>query len=88
MEGEAVADSIDRGMVTFTVEAKLTDVDQLRRLAVQARPEEAASIAASLAVAWQSAADPFAPLRTYPGIEWRPGQGDVEHLPTRASKSR
>lgn len=88
VESEAVADSIDRGRVTFTVAAKLTDVDQLRRLAVRANPEDAELIAGSLAAAWKSAADPFAPLRSIPGIDWRPGQVTVEHLPTRAPKSR
>lgn len=87
VESEAVAESIDQGRVTWTVTVKLTDVGQLRRLAVQANPEEAGLIARRLAAAWQSAADPFAPIRSIPGIDWRPGQVDVEHLHARAAKS-
>jgi hypothetical protein len=67
---------------------KLTDVDQLRRRAVQTNPGEAGLIADSLAVAWQSAADPFAPLQSIPGIRWHPGQVVVEHVPARTPKSR
>lgn len=74
--------------VTWTVTVKLTDVDELRRLAAGAHPDAAGLIADSLAVAWQRAADPFAPLASIPGIAWRPGQVDVEHLPTRAVGSR
>lgn len=68
-----------------TVTVKLTDVDRVRRLATQAHPEDAALIADSLAVAWQRAADPFAPLRSIPGIAWRPVKVDVEHLPARTA---
>lgn len=88
VDSEAVAESVDQGWATWTVTVKLTDVDHLRRLAVKANPEEAGLIARSLAVAWRSAADPFAPLRSIPGIDWHPGQVDVEHLPARAPKSR
>lgn len=89
VESEVVAESADRGTVRWTITAKLTDVNQLRRLAIQAHPEEAAAIADSLAVAWQRAADSFAPLRSIPGISWRPGQVDVEHVPARtAARSR
>jgi hypothetical protein len=83
VEREVVDESADRGTATWTITVKLTDVDQLRRLATQARPDEAALITDSLAVAWQGAADPFAPLRSIPGIAWRPVQVDVEHLPAR-----
>jgi len=80
-DGEVVAESVDRSTVTWTVTIKLTDVDELRRLAAEAHPDAAGSIAHSLAVAWQCAADPFAPLHSIPGIAWRPGRVDVEHLP-------
>jgi len=63
----------DRGTLAWTVTVKLTDVRTLRRLAAQAHPDEAASIADSLAAAWQSAADPFAPLHPILAIAWRPG---------------
>ena len=76
------------GTVTWTVTVKLTDVDELRRLATEAHPDAAGLIADSLAVAWQRAADPFAPLRSIPGTAWRPGQVDVEHLPARAVGNR
>jgi hypothetical protein len=85
---EVEAESIDRGTVTWTVTVKLTDVEGLRRLAAEAHPGGAAAIADSLAVAWQRAADPFAPLRSIPGIVWRPGPVDIEYLPARATRSR
>lgn len=82
-DSEVVAESVDRGTVAWTVTVKLTDVDELRRLAARAQPDAAGLIADSLAVAWQCAADPFAPLRSIPGTAWRPGQVDVEHLPAK-----
>ncbi len=85
---EVEAESIDRGTVIWTVTVKLTDVEGLRRLAAEAHPGGAAAIADSLAVAWQRAADPFAPLRSIPGIVWRPGPVDIEHVPARATWSR
>jgi len=85
---EVVAESVDRGTVTWTVTVKLTNVDELRRLAAEADPDAAGLIADSLAAAWQRAADPFAPLRSIPGTAWRPGQVDVEHLPARAVGNR
>jgi len=59
--------------VTITLRAN-PDVEELRRLAAQAHPDAAGLIAASLAFAWQCAADPFAPLRSIPGTAWRPGR--------------
>lgn len=88
MDCEVVAESADRGKVTWTVTVKLADVDGLRGLAVDAHPEEAGLIADSLAVAWRRAADPFAPLRSLPGTAWRPGQVVVEHLPARVPRNR
>lgn len=85
VESEVVADSVDRGTVSWKVTAKLTDVSQLRRVAIQADPDEAAAIADSLAVAWKRATDPFAPLRSIPGIGWSPGPVDVEHVRARAA---
>ena len=77
---EVVAESADRGTLVWTVTVKLTGVDELRRVATRAHPQEAGLIAESLAVAWERAADPFAPLRSIPGIAWRPGRVDVQHL--------
>ena len=88
VDSEVVAESVDRGTVTWTVTVKLTDVDELRRLAAEAHPDAAGLIADSLAVAWQRAADPFAPLRSIPGTAWRPGRVDVEHLPAGAVGDR
>lgn len=88
LDTEVMAESVDLGTATWRVTVKLTDVDVLRRLAAQAHPDAAASIAGSLAVAWRCAADPFAPLRSIPGIVWRPGQVDVEHLPARRVGNR
>jgi hypothetical protein len=84
VDSEVMAESVDRSKVSWTVTVKLTDVDQLRRLATRAHPDEARFIADSLAVAWQRAADTFAPLRSIRGIGWRPGRVDVEHLHARA----
>jgi hypothetical protein len=83
MDSEVVAGSGNRGTLTWAVTVKLVDVDALRRLASQAYPEEARMIEERLAVAWQHAADPFAPLRSIAGVAWRPGQVDVQHLPRR-----
>jgi hypothetical protein len=88
VDSEVVAESVDRGTVSWTVTVKLTDVGELRRLAAEAHPGEAGLIADSLAVAWRLAADPFAPLRSIPGTAWRPGQIDVEHLPAKAVGNR
>lgn len=85
VNSEVVAESVDRGSVTWTVTVKLTDVDELRRLAAQVHPEATGSIEASLAVAWQCAADPFAPLRSIPGTAWTPGQVVVEHMRAKAA---
>ena len=74
MDSKVAADSVDGGTVTWMVTVKLTDVDELRRLAAKAHPDESALISDSLAVAWQRAADPFAPLRSIPGIAWQPGE--------------
>lgn len=87
VESEARGDSADHGTATWSVTAKLTDVDALRRLAARACPDEAADISASLAVAWQRASDPFAPLRKIAGITWKPGPVVVEHLPARANRN-
>ncbi len=83
---EVAAESDDVGTVTWTVTVKLTDVDQLRRLAIQNFPDEPEAIKNSLAVAWQHAADPFRPVDSIPGITWRPGQVNVEHLRARATQ--
>ncbi|MBC7307299.1 MAG: hypothetical protein H5T80_10310, partial [Dietzia sp.] len=78
-----VPEASDRGTLTWTVTVKLTDVQLLRRLATRAHPADADLIADSLAVAWQHAADPFAPLHSIPGILWRPLSVEVQHLPAR-----
>ena len=87
VESEARGDSADHGTATWSVKVKLTDVDAFRRLAVRASPDEEAEISASLAEAWQRASDPFAPLRSIPGITWEPGRVVVEHLPARAGRN-
>lgn len=80
---EAELGSVDRGTLTWTVTVKLKDVQELRRIAAQAHPEEAKLITNSLELAWQLAADPFTPLRSIPGIRWQPGPVEVQHLPRR-----
>ncbi|GAA4398968.1 hypothetical protein GCM10023168_05620 [Fodinibacter luteus] len=88
VESEATSESVDHGTATWRVTAKLTDVDELRRLAARACPDRAAEISASLAVAWEQAVDPYAPLRSIAGITWKPGRVVVEHLPARPSRHR
>lgn len=88
MDGEVVGESADRASVTWTVTVKLTDVEGLRGLATDAHPQEAASIADSLEVAWRCAGDPFAPVRSLPGAVWRPGQIVVEHVAVRVAGNR
>jgi hypothetical protein len=88
INSDVATQSEDRARVTWTVTVKLTDVDQLRRLAIRAHPEDEALIPDSLEVAWQHAADPFAPLRSIPGITWQPGHVQVEHQPARAARNR
>jgi len=41
VDSEAMAESVDQGAVTWTVTAKLTDIDAPRRLATQVHPDEA-----------------------------------------------
>ncbi|MCA1783878.1 MAG: hypothetical protein LC679_17425 [Intrasporangiaceae bacterium] len=88
VESEATADAIDHETATWKVAVKLTDVNALRRLAAAAYPDDAEAISASLAIAWQRAADPFTPLRSIDGITWKPGPVIVEHLPARTAGSR
>lgn len=84
VDSEVVPESDDRATLSWTVTVKLTDVTELRRLAVQAHPDKAELIETGLAVAWPYAADPFAPLRPIPGIVWRPTQVVARHVPRRA----
>lgn len=84
VDSELAAESDAVGTLSWTVTVKLTDVPELRRLAVQAHPDKAELIESSLAVGWQYAADPFAPLRSIPGIVWRPTQVVAHHIPRRA----
>ncbi|MCT1516839.1 hypothetical protein [Dietzia cercidiphylli] len=83
VESAVTSEAADRGTATWTVTVKLTDVQVLRRLATRAHPADVDLIADSLAAAWLCAADPFAPLRSIPGIEWRPVSVDIEHVPAR-----
>ncbi len=62
--------------LSWTVTVKLTDVAELRRIAIhRAHPDKAELIRGSLAVAWQHAADPLAPLRSIPGDRLAAGRG-------------
>jgi hypothetical protein len=88
IESEVSAGTADRGTATWSATVKLTDVDELRRLATQAHPENAALVSDSLELAWQHAADPFVPLRSIPGITWSPRSVHVEHLRAGAAKDR
>lgn len=86
VDSEVAADSDDRCTATRRATVKLTDVDELRRLAARTHPDESALISDSLAVALQRATDPFAPLRGIPGIIWHPGRVVVEHLSARPTR--
>jgi hypothetical protein len=88
VESAAASDSADQGTATWKITVKLTGIDEFRRLATQASPDESAEISESLPLAWQRAADPFAPLRLIAGISWSPGRVTVEHLPVRAAQDR
>lgn len=80
----AVADeAADRCRITWTITVKLTEVERLRQLAIAAHPDDAGLIADNLDVAWQRAADPYAPLGPIPGIAWEPVDVTVAHLPAR-----
>lgn len=83
VESAVTSQAADRGTATWTVTVKLTDVQVLRRLATRAHPADVDLIADSLAAAWLRAADPFAPLRSIPGISWRPVSVDIAHVPAR-----
>ncbi len=85
---EMVSESANRGIAKWSVTIKLRNVDQLRRVATEAHPDDAALIEESLAIAWQRAADPYAPLRSIPGITWQPRTVDVEHLPARPARNQ
>lgn len=83
VDSAVTPEASDRGTIAWTVTVKLTNVQLLRRLATRTHPEDADLIANTLSVAWQRAADPFAPLRPIPGIEWRPVSVEVTHVPAR-----
>jgi hypothetical protein len=76
----------------WTVTVKLHNVATLRQLALDACPPDNTTarteIAASVAAAWQWAAEPYAPLRRIPGIAWIPVDVTVHHLPARSRYSR
>lgn len=86
VETDVSAGSDDVCTVSWTVEVRLTDVAEMRRIATQAHPDKAALIRGSLAAAWQHSADPFAPLRSIPGIAWQPEEVVVRHVPRRAQR--
>lgn len=83
VDSAVTPETSDRGTITWTVTVKLTDVQLLRRVATRAQPADVDLIANSLSVAWQRAADSFAPLRSIPGISWRPVSVDIAHVPAR-----
>jgi hypothetical protein len=87
VETEVLDDQGDRGKLAWTVTLKLRNVQELRRLAVEACPGDAELIANSLAVAWQRAIDPFAPIRSVPGIEWQAGTVDLTLVPARSGRN-
>jgi hypothetical protein len=81
----------DRCTVSWTVTVKLRDVGAFRDVALARCPDNEvgarAEIGQSLAAAWQWAAEPYAPLRTIPGIDWTPVQVDVHHKPARPGRT-
>jgi hypothetical protein len=81
---EVAAESDAEGTVTWSSTVRLRDVPALRRIAVAAHPQESRAINESVAAAWQCAIDPFAPIRSVPGIRWQPGPVEIQHVPARA----
>lgn len=73
-------DLSDRGddwcALEWTVTATVRDAQALRDRALAACPDKdrgrRAAIRRSVGDAWQWAADPYAPLRAVPGIDWTP----------------
>ena len=84
---EVAAVSDIEGTVTWSITVRLRDVSALRRIAVAACPQESHAITESLVAAWQCAIDPFAPIRSVPGIAWQPGAVEILHVPARARTS-
>lgn len=80
---EVAAVSDVEGTATWSITVRLRDVSALRRIAVAAYPEESPAITESLVAAWQCAIDPFAPIRSVPGITWQPGAVEILHVPAR-----
>ncbi|WEV77841.1 hypothetical protein O9K63_14795 [Janibacter cremeus] len=85
---EVVDDSGTSGALSWSTTVTLTHVERLRELATRAHPADGALIEDDLKVAWNHAADPYAPIRSIPGIEWQPLTVDVEHLPARPERLR
>lgn len=85
---EVVDDSGTSGALSWSTTVTLTHVERLRELATRAHPADGAPIEDDLKVAWNHAADPYAPIRSMPGIEWQPLTVDVEHLPARPGRLR
>lgn len=83
---EVAAVSDVEGTATWSITVRLRDVSALRRIAVAAYPEESPAITESLVAAWQCAIDPFAPIRSVPGITWQPGAVEFLHVPARAGR--
>lgn len=82
---DIVSEPADVGAIAWTLVVKLTSVEELRRLAVQAQPGQPDTQwivgEADPPTVWRRAVDPFEPLRSIPGIAWRPGTVTIEHRP-------
>ncbi len=83
VSSEVEAEPAGRARLTWTLVVKITNVVELRRLAVEAHPEQEALITHSLEAAWNYAADPAEPLRAIPGIAWEAPAVEVRHMPAR-----
>jgi hypothetical protein len=84
---ELAAETDEWGALTCTGAIKLTDLDELLRSAAEAHAEAAGVFVESLAVAWPHAVDPLAPLRSIPGMVWRPGRVHVDPRPAKRGNS-
>jgi hypothetical protein len=87
METEVDEHSASRCTVTWTVTVKLIDVPVLREIAKAACPDGGEEIGQSLAAAWHHAAEPYAPLRSIPGITWQPGSVTVDQIIAQSNRS-
>lgn len=85
---DVVEESGSGGVLSWSSTVTLTDVERLREAASRTHAADIALIEDDLTIAWNHAADPYAPIRSIPGVEWQPLTAEVEHLPARPGRPR